>query len=402
MTAPDGPPSPSALEALALDLLARARVTGQEGPLADWVAAWAREAGAPVTRVGSSLVCGDLDDPRPLVLLVGHLDVVPPTDDDRVPSLTAEHLVGRGASDMLGGLAVALDCLADARLRDGEHNIVVVAYAGEEGPAEGNELAAVLEAVPALTAAQVAIVLEPTDLRVELGCLGGLHAQVTVPGRAAHSARPWHGDNALVRAGTALQRLGGYPPQPVAVDGLTFWEVLAPTQAWTRGARNVVPDAVTVNVNLRFAPHRTLAEAERHLDALLADLLDPAVLGASAHWAITDRAPPARPAREAPAVAAFLAAARQPVEAKQAWTDVARFDAADVPALNFGPGLVAQAHQRGEHVPRANLASARAALARFLGARSDAPERPAPAPATRRSETAPAPPDDPAGDDPDG
>lgn len=366
MTA-DPPPQPaSPLERLALDLMARAGPTGHEGPLADWVAARGEAAGQRVTRVGRSVVLGDLDDPRPLVLLVGHLDVVPPTDDDREPALRADRIVGRGASDMLGGLAVALDCAADPTLAGGDRNVVVVAYAGEEGPAEGNELAEVLRAVPRLADAELAIVLEPTDLRVELGCLGGLHAEIVVPGRAAHSARPWHGDNALLRAATALQRLGSRAPEPVEVDGLRFVEVLTPTQAHTHGPRNVVPDAVTLNVNLRFAPHRSLAQAEAHLDALLTELLDPERLGAQARWAITDRAPPARPAAHEPAVADFLAAADAPVEAKQAWTDVARLAAAGVPALNFGPGLAAQAHQRGEHVPRANLAVARAAVARFL------------------------------------
>ncbi|HEY8340209.1 MAG TPA: succinyl-diaminopimelate desuccinylase [Egibacteraceae bacterium] len=348
---------------LLLELCALPCVTGQEGPIADHLAARYERRGERVRRVRSSLVVGEADGVRPTVLLVGHLDVVPPTDADREPRVDGDVVVGRGSSDMKGGLAVAMDCFEDERLRAGPYSLLLVAYAGEEGGHAGNELAPLLEAVPELRAADLAVVLEPTDLAVQLGCLGGLQAEVTVRGRAAHSARPWHGENALTKAGALLAELHERPPTAVIVDGLRYREVVTATAAWTGdpgaagAARNVVPDRFTINLNYRFAPDKTLAEAEAHLVELVGD---------RGEVVVVDRAPPGRPSRDAELVAAFTAAVDAPVEAKQAWTDVARFSEVGVPALNYGPGLTSQAHQAGEHVPIANLVTARVRLAEFL------------------------------------
>lgn len=351
------------LEELLVELLAMPCTTGQEEPIAQWLAVRYEALAERVHRIGNSIVVGAPDPGRPTVLLVGHTDVVPPTDEDRAPRRDGEHIVGRGASDMKAGLAVAMDCFEDLALREGPYALQLVAYAGEEGPHEGNELAHVLAELEELAYADLAIVLEPTDLTVQLGCMGALHAEVVFHGRAAHSARPWHGDNALVKAGEFLVELAGRGAEDVEVDGLVFREVLTATQAWTGdgapgGGRNVVPDRFTVNVNVRFAPHRSLEDAEGWVRE---------VVGERAEVRIVDRAPASPPWRDAPAVAGFVEAVGAPVEPKQAWTDVARLTAVGVPALNFGPGLVAQAHQRGEYVPIEHLYRAREALARFLG-----------------------------------
>lgn len=349
--------APEELEQLLLDLLAMPCVTGDEGPIADWLTQRYQAVGEQVARIGHSVIVGDLADLRPMVLLVGHVDVVPPTDDDRRPRRDGDSIVGRGASDMKSGLAAAMGCFEDARLRSAERNLVLVAYAGEEGAHEGNELAEVLARLPRLTEAALAVVLEPTDLEVQLGCLGVLHGEVTFSGRAAHSARPWQGENALTKAGAFLAELHHTGPRDVVVDGLLYREVFTATGAQTSNARNVVPDRFVVNLNYRFAPDKDVAEAEASLLSLVGDRAD--VL-------IVDRAPSARPYADDPEVAAFTAAVSAPVQPKQAWTDVARLAAAGVPALNYGPGLTSQAHQRGEHVPVGNLHAAAAALERYL------------------------------------
>jgi succinyl-diaminopimelate desuccinylase len=355
------------LTELLLDLCRMPCTTGEEGPIADWIADRYARRGDVVLRVGHSVVATppqEEGDVRPTVLLVGHTDVVPPTDDDLEPRVEGDRLVGRGASDMKAGLAVAMHALEDEALRRGPHRLVLVAYAGEEGPHDGNELADVLQAVPGLADAALAVVLEPTDLEVQLGCMGALHAEVTFPGRAAHSARPWQGDNALTAAGTWLTAVHGRPPVDVEVDGLVYQEVTSPTQAWTANARNVIPGSFTVNVNHRFAPDKSLAEAEADLRSIVAFATTPQTTGL--HIEVVDRAPACPPSRTHPLVGAFVAATGARVTPKQAWTDVARFAEIGVPALNYGPGLTAQAHQAGEHVPIANLAAAREALALFL------------------------------------
>jgi succinyl-diaminopimelate desuccinylase len=255
-------------------------VTGAEAALADTLERRYRDLGEPVVRVGDSLVVGAPDADRPTVLLVGHLDTVPPTDADTVArEATLDDgtavVVGRGTSDMKAGNVVAMHLMEDATLRTASPwSIALLLYAGEEGPASGNELCAVLDAVPWLADAALAVVLEPTDGRVELGCLGGIHARVTFHGAAAHSARPWQGRNALSGAGSFLTALEHRAPVTRVVDGIDFRDVLVATQAWTGGLgpqergtapMNVVPDRFTVNVNLRFAPSRDLVTAEQEL-----------------------------------------------------------------------------------------------------------------------------------------
>ena len=360
---------PRDVEQLLLDLLAMPCVTGEEGPIAAWLEERYAARGERVRRAANSLVIGGAGDGRPVVLLVGHTDVVPPTPQDVTPRREGDRILGRGSSDMKSGLAVGMDCFEDPALRDGPYDLLLVAYAGEEGAHEGNELGPVLTAMPDLAAAGLAVVLEPTDLTVQLGCMGALHAEVTVRGRAAHSARPWQGENALTKAGELLSQLHTREPDDVTVDGLGYREVFTATGAWTGGptsagarpnARNVVPDAFTINVNYRFAPDKTLAEAEARVIDLVAGRGDVEVV---------DRAPAGQPRRDARLVEAFVASAAAPVEAKQAWTDVARFSEIGVPALNYGPGLTAQAHQAGEYVPSDNVHQARAALGRFLAGR---------------------------------
>jgi succinyl-diaminopimelate desuccinylase len=355
--------------------------TGEEAPIADAVATRYQALGEPVLRHGHSVVVGAPGErwrgrdggERPLVVLVGHLDVVPPTDEDRDPRLATrgevEVVVARGASDMKAGNVVAMRAFEDARMRAASpYELALVLYAGEEGPAGGNELAGVLAAVPWLAEADLAVVLEPTDGEVQLGCLGSLQAEVVFRGRQAHSARPWHGRNALTMAGGFLTGLDHDHVRDVEVDGIAYRDVWSATQAWTEGlgpgaptqatpVRNVIPGAFTVNLNLRFAPSRAMAEAERELHRRIGDI---------AEVTVVDRAPAAPPRRDHPLVDAFVTAVGAPVTGKQAWTDVARFAEIGVPALNYGPGLTAQAHQRGEYVPVGALVAAAEALERFL------------------------------------
>lgn len=354
-------------------------VTGDEGPIADAVAARYADLGEEVTRLRNSVVVGRPTGPgpagdlRPLVVLVGHLDVVPPTEDDLVARVEqrdeGEVVVGRGTSDMKAGNVIAMRAFEDARLRaNSPYDLVLVLYSGEEGSADANELRDVLNDVSWLREASLAIVLEPTDGEVQLGCLGGLHALVTFGGRQAHSARPWHGRNALTRAGAFLTELDADHVVDVEVDGIAFRDVWSATQAWTAGmgpgprprtlpVRNVIPDAFTINLNFRFAPSRSLAEAEAELRARVGD---------RAAVEIIDRSPPAPPRRSDPVVAAFVEQVGANVAGKQAWTDVARFAELGVPALNFGPGLTAQAHQRGEFVPIDAMVAASEQLETFL------------------------------------
>ena len=352
------------------ELMIRPCVTGDEGLIADWIAQWAAGRGDMVMRVGHSLVIsppGDLADDRPVVALVGHTDVVPPTDEDLKAHIEERDgepvIVGRGISDMKAGLGVLMQAFIDEACRKGPYRLVLVAYAGEEGPAEANELANVLKAVPGLADCALAIIGEPTDGQVQLGCMGALHALVTFPGTQAHSARPWQGHNALTHAGAWLAQWTQDQPVEVTIDGLTWKDVMHPTQAYTDNARNIIPGTFTVNVNFRFAPDKTIDEAEQILiDAINAKWDGDEPLGIE----IVDRALPCPPHRDDPLVQRLIDAFGVEVTPKQVWTDVARFNTIGVPALNFSPAPGAQAHQRGEWMPIAPIRPAFDQLKAFL------------------------------------
>lgn len=328
------------LSHLTLELCAIPSETGRERAIADRVEARCLGVAsrASVHRIGNSVVCDPAGESRsePAVALVGHLDTVKCAANQRL-EITAERVYGCGASDMKAGVAVMIALLD--RWRD-LHGVrpVWIFYDKEEGPAAENGLEPVLQS-KLLPSLDFAFVLEPTDRALQLGCMGVMHARVRVRGRRAHSARPWQGENALYRALPLLSRLAGMERREVRFGDLVFYEVMVATQAQTFNSKNVVPDVVEINVNVRFAPGRTPAEAERELRALVA---------ADGEVEIIDQAPAGDVCSDHPLLTRLQQNAPMPVEPKQAWTDVARFTTRAIPAVNFGPGETAQAHQADE------------------------------------------------------
>ncbi|MFT5222381.1 MAG: succinyl-diaminopimelate desuccinylase [Glaciecola sp.] len=352
-----------------LEHLQAMQVTGDEAPLTSDLEEHYLAKGETVIRVGDSLVIGvpDADDARPMVALVGHLDVVPPTADDREPRVEmrpdGEVVIGRGSSDMKAGNVIAMDLFADTDLRaSAGWAMCLVLYAREEGPEKDNELADVLEAVPWLDTVDLAVVLEPTDGHVQVGCLGSVNAHVTITGKQAHSARPWHGHSAVDKALPLLAALAAREPVDVDVDGVAYKDVVNVTQAWTDSARNVIPGEFHLNVNFRFAPSRSADNAVIELRAMIDEVAGLDGIG----FKVVDIAPSAPPRLSDASVQSFITSVGAQVTAKQAWTDVARFASVGVPALNYGPGLTGQAHQRGEYVPIDAMVDSWSRLRAFL------------------------------------
>ncbi len=341
--------------ALARALVDTPSVSGAEGPLADAVEAALRALGhLEVLRDGDAVVARTHLGRAERVVVAGHLDTVPIAGASMPSRLEGGHLVGRGAVDMKGGVAVQLSvaAAATAPVRD----VTWVLYDHEEVDSSLNGLGRLVRTHPDWLAGDVAVLCEPTSAGIEGGCNGTLRAEVVVPGRAAHSARAWTGVNAIHAAGEVLARLAAYRPREVEVDGLVYREGLSAVGISGGVAGNVIPDECVVTVNHRFAPATSAAGAQAHVREVFEGF----------EVRVTDAADGARPGLDHPAVAAFAAVIGRPPAAKLGWTDVARFTALGVPAVNYGPGDPLQAHTDGERCPVDQVEQCREALLGWL------------------------------------
>lgn len=330
-------------------------VSGNETRLADAVELALRALDhLEVVRDGDTLVARtNLGRPQ-RVVIAGHLDTVPVAGN--LPSRLVDGVLhGRGTVDMKGGVAVMLQvaALSTRPARD----VTWIFYDHEEVAARDNSLTRIAATRPEALAGDFAVLMEPTSARVEGGCQGTLRFTITTTGKAAHSARSWLGHNAIHDAGDVLRRLVDYQPRSVEVDGLTYREGMNAVEVVGGIAGNVIPDRCRVTVNFRFAPDRDEADALAHcrevFDGYDVEFIDFA-LGA-------------RPGLDKPIAQDFLAAVGGTPLPKYGWTDVARFSALGVPAVNFGPGDAGKAHADDEACPISDLIVCRDALLRWLG-----------------------------------
>lgn len=328
-----------------------------EKRIADEIEAALREqtTGFEVLRNGDAVLARTNFGRPSRVLLAGHTDTVPIADN--VPSrLVDGELHGCGTSDMKSGDAVFLHLAAT--VADPRHDITLVMYDCEEIEAAANGLGRIERELPDWLRADVAILGEPSGGFIEAGCQGTLRVVVTADGTRAHSARSWLGDNAIHKLGEVLERLKAYQARSVDIDGCVYREGLSAVRIDGGVAGNVIPDAASVTVNFRFAPDRTVEQALQHVHQVL-DGLD-------VHIEQTDGAAGALPGLSQPAAAALVEAAGGQVRAKYGWTDVARFAALGIPAVNFGPGDPNLAHRTDERVGTAAITAATDMLRRYL------------------------------------
>jgi len=314
-------------------------VSRNEQAIADAVEAALRPlAHLSVTRHGNTVVARTDLGRGERVVIAGHLDTVP-VNDNLPARRDGGILHGLGTCDMKGGDAVLLRIAAT--VPEPNRDVTFILYEAEEIETEFNGLHRLAQTAPDLMTADFAILMEPSNAVVEAGCQGTLRVEVRATGERAHSARSWKGVNAIHRAGDILSRLNGYEARRPLIDGLRYNEGLNAVAIRGGVAGNVIPDECVVEVNFRFAPDRTEPEAE----AAVREFFD------GYDVTVADSAPGALPGLDVPAAKAFVEAVGGEVNPKFGWTDVARFTALGVPAVNYGPGDPMFAHKQDEHVP---------------------------------------------------
>ncbi|MGZ8801388.1 MAG: succinyl-diaminopimelate desuccinylase [Mycobacterium sp.] len=345
---------PVALTAALVDIPSESR---HEKRIADEIEAALREqtTGFEVIRNGDAVLARTNLGKPSRVLLAGHTDTVPVADN--LPSRLHDGvLYGCGTSDMKSGDAVFLHLAAT--VIDPVHDITLVMYDCEEIEASANGLGRIERELPEWLDADVAILGEPSGGFIEAGCQGTLRVVISASGTRAHSARPWLGDNAIHKLGEVLARLAQYQARSVDIDGCVYREGLSAVRIDGGIAGNVIPDAATLTVNFRFAPDRSVEQAYAHVR----EVFD----GLNVGIELTDAAAGALPGLTRPAAAALVDAAGGQVRAKYGWTDVSRFAALGIPAVNYGPGDPNLAHRTDERVEVQQITATTDILRRYL------------------------------------
>jgi succinyl-diaminopimelate desuccinylase len=333
-------------------------VSGHEAALADALEAALRGvAHLAVDRVGDTVIARTELGRGRRVAVAGHIDTVPLAGNlpSRWDTRDGERVLwGRGSVDMKGGVAV--QAALAAALAAPRFDVTWIFYDHEEVDATSNALYRLAAAEPERLAADFAILMEPTAAAIEGGCQGNLRALVRTAGLAAHSARSWKGHNAIHDLARALVLLQAFEAPLPVVDGLEYHEGLNAVGVQGGIAGNIIPDRATLTVNYRFAPDRSEAEAVR----IVTELFD------GYDVEVVDLAGGARPGLDTELAQELVAASGVAPRAKYGWTDVARFAALGIPAVNFGPGDPNLAHTDDEHCPLSQLEACYDALATWL------------------------------------
>jgi succinyl-diaminopimelate desuccinylase len=336
------------------DLVNIESVSGNEREIADAVQAALTDLDhLKVQRFGNTVVARTEQGRAERVVIAGHIDTVP-LNANLPARRDADALHGLGTCDMKGGVAVALRIAASMPRTN--RDVTFLFYECEEVEAERNGLFLLSRSNPDLLEADFAILMEPSDAVVEAGCQGTLRVDVLTRGERAHSARAWMGSNAIHAAAEVLARLNAYEPRRPVIDGLEYHEGLNAVFISGGVAGNVLPDECRVSVNYRFAPDRSEEEAVAHVREVFDGF----------EVEVSDSAPGAMPGLSVPAAAAFVEAVGGTANPKFGWTDVARFSALGIPAVNFGPGDPHLAHKQDEFVPLAHLGEVEKRLRAWL------------------------------------
>ena len=339
---------------LLTDILNVASPTYKEKDLSEYLLQLLKTE-TPVTNIltkdNSAIVEYGNDPSKKTVAFVGHLDVVP----EFFSAYEKDgKLHGAGASDMKAGVAAFIDFILNHHLELTQKvNIKLILYAKEERTAiTENGLYELIKAFPeTIKQIDCAIVGEPTDNAIQLGCVGSLHVTASIKGKSAHSARPWHGENALYKALPLINKISSIKPEKVSIFEVDFFNVIEITESESEKGRTSIPGYWSCNINYRFSPEKSEKMALKQLETILNTLK---INGLS--YAVKDSVYAGK-VIESDFATQIIKQLNAPIEAKQAWTDVAQLTQLGIPAFNFGPGNQSQAHQDNEYVDLAQYSN---------------------------------------------
>ena len=335
-------------KSLLMDLLNIPSPTYEEKEKCDFLFSWLQRElpDFELERLGNNLIAQKLMPGKQNLAFVGHSDTVPAFFE---PYEKEGLIYGSGASDLQAGLASMLWFIKENEeaLRQ-NYSLTIIIYDKEEGtPLHKNGLNELIIAnAKKIEGIDIAIVGEPTNNAIQLGCVGSIHYTLKVHGKAAHSARPWQGENALYKAQPIIEAFSKMEKKKQSIFGVDFFDVMTITESQSTPGRTTVPDLWQANINYRFSPNHSLVDAKTHVDQILKetgvdyelDCLNAVDAGAVIEHPLLER----------------LASSFQ-FEAKQAWTDVAQLSALGICAFNFGPGRQDQAHLPNEYVNVADM-----------------------------------------------
>jgi len=323
---------------LTLDLVNISSVSKDETSIADSIEEALKKCNhLKLTRVNNSLVAQTSFGNKQRVVIAGHIDTVP-ANNNFPGKINNSEVVGLGSVDMKSGIAVALKLASE--ITSSNFDITYLFYESEEIETKFNGLELITKQQKDLLNCDFAILMEPTNGILEVGCQGSLRFEVSTSGKRSHSARWWNGENAIHKTNKILEILNNYKSREPEIDGYKFREGLQAVKVNGGIAGNVVPDSVSVSINHRFAPDTSIDQATTNMKNLFKDF----------NFLLVDAANAAPTGLSNPVIKDFVSSIGKSIAPKFGWTDVARFASNGIPAINFGPGDPNLAHHPDEKV----------------------------------------------------
>lgn len=298
------------------------------------------------------------------ILLAPHLDTVNVVSEKQFqPLKVGDKLFGRGACDTKGSVAAMLAALcevAQSKDRPRETEIIFAGLVDEENAQGGSRALA-----KSKLKADLAIVGEPTRLKLVTAHKGSLWLRLETRGKAAHGATPQFGRNAVHEMSRVVDfletdyraRLKRRRHPLLGHATVSVGTICGGTQA------NIVPDSCAITVDRRTLPGETEAGVQREITSLLRKKN----LHVNFSGARNAPALPMETNPKLPLVRQFLRTLGQTKPAGvDYFCDASVLSHAGIPSVVFGPGDIAQAHTADEWISLSQLERAKEMLVRFL------------------------------------